>query len=69
MSVLFIVLPLALLLALCAVVVFSWAVRSGQFDDLDSPPARMLDDDGEDGPRRPPGGTRGAGRPAGPAPR
>ena len=47
MSVLFIVLPLALLIAALAVVVFVRAVRAGQFDDLDTPPVRMLHDDDE----------------------
>jgi len=36
-------------------VVFAWlfilAVRDGQFDDLDDPPARMLQDDWGDEPR------------------
>jgi cbb3-type cytochrome oxidase maturation protein len=45
MSVLFIVLPLAVLMAALAVGAFWWATRGGQFDDLSSPPARMLHDD------------------------
>lgn len=45
MNVLFILLPLALLLAAGFVVVFVWAVRSGQFDDMDTPGMRMLHDD------------------------
>lgn len=46
MSVLWIVLPIALLLAAAAVAAFLWVVRSGQFDDLDSPAWRaVLDDD------------------------
>ncbi len=45
MSVIYIVLPAALLIALGAVVAFIWAVRSGQMDDLDTPALRMLHDD------------------------
>jgi cbb3-type cytochrome oxidase maturation protein len=44
-SVLFIVLPLALLTVLVAVLAYSWATRSGQFEDLDKPGMRMLHDD------------------------
>jgi cbb3-type cytochrome oxidase maturation protein len=45
MSVMVILIPLALLAAASAVVAFVRATREGQFDDLDSPPLRMLDDD------------------------
>lgn len=45
MSVLYIVLPLALLIATGAVVAFVWAARSGQFDDLETPSRRILFDD------------------------
>jgi cbb3-type cytochrome oxidase maturation protein len=45
MSVLFLVLPLAVLFAAGAVGAFIWAVRRGQFDDLTTPPVRMLHDD------------------------
>lgn len=45
MSVLYIVLPLALLLVAAAVSAFAWVVRSGQLDDLDTPQRRMLADD------------------------
>ncbi len=38
-------LPIALLLGGAFVVLFLIAVRRGQFDDLDDPPRRMLDDD------------------------
>ncbi len=47
MSVLFIVLPLAVLMAIIAVVAFIWGVRTGQFDDLSTPASRMLHDDEE----------------------
>jgi cbb3-type cytochrome oxidase maturation protein len=45
MSVLFIVLPLALLFSAIAVAAFLWALRRGQFDDLNSPAHRVLHDD------------------------
>ena len=50
MSALYLVLPLALLVAGGALIAFIWAARDGQFDDLDTPPRRMLLDD--DDPRR-----------------
>lgn len=45
MSVVYLVLPLALLVVLVAVVAFVWSARSGQFDDLDTPAVRVLLDD------------------------
>ena len=45
MSVLYIVFPLALLLVVAAVLAFIWAVRSGQFDDTQTPAMRVLHDD------------------------
>jgi len=45
MSVLYLVVPLALLVAGAAVAAFAWTVRSGQLDDLDTPPRRILFDD------------------------
>lgn len=45
MEVIFIVLPLALVLAAAFLVAFLWAVNRGQYDDLDTPPVRVLFDD------------------------
>jgi cbb3-type cytochrome oxidase maturation protein len=45
MSVIFIVLPLALLVVLVAVIAFLWAARHGQFDDLTTPAMRALHED------------------------
>jgi len=45
MTVLYVVLPLALLVVAGAVVAFGWTVRSGQLDDVDTPPRRILFDD------------------------
>ena len=47
MSVVYIALPIALLLALAGVIAFIWAVRSGQMDDLETPGLRILGDDDE----------------------
>lgn len=48
MDVLFLLLPVALGFVLAAVVVFTWAVRDGQFDDLETPALRVLLDDAEE---------------------
>jgi cbb3-type cytochrome oxidase maturation protein len=47
MSVLYVVVPLALLIVAVAVGAFVWAARRGQFDDLETPAMRMLHDDDE----------------------
>ncbi len=52
METIFVLLPLALLIAAIAVGLFVWAARTGQFDDLDTPAIRILFDDEE--PRRSP---------------
>jgi cbb3-type cytochrome oxidase maturation protein len=44
MSILFFILPITLLLSLGAVAAFTWATRSGQFDDLTTPALRALHD-------------------------
>jgi cbb3-type cytochrome oxidase maturation protein len=41
-EVIFIVLPLAILMAAVALAAFFWAVHRGQFDDLDTPRYRVL---------------------------
>ena len=45
MSVLYIVIPLALIVVGGAVAAFLWAARRGQFDDLETPAVRALHDD------------------------
>ena len=54
MSVLYIALPVAILLALAAVIAFVWTVSRGQYDDLDTPALRMLEDDERRRPRHRP---------------
>lgn len=44
-SVIYVVLPLSILLAIVAVILFVLAVRRGQFDDLETPGVRVLLDD------------------------
>jgi cbb3-type cytochrome oxidase maturation protein len=46
-SVIYLVLPLAILLGGAAVAGFVWAARRGQFDDLTTPAMRALQDDSE----------------------
>lgn len=53
MSVVFVVLPLALLIVGAAVWAFVRATLSGQYDDMETPALRMLHDDGEKAPVRP----------------
>ena len=49
MNVLYVLVPIALALALGGVAAFHWAVRDGQFDDVDTPALRiLLDDDDPD---------------------
>jgi cbb3-type cytochrome oxidase maturation protein len=45
MSVIYIVLPLAVVLAAAAVGAFIWSARNGQLDDLDGPPIRAAHDE------------------------
>ena len=45
MEFVYIALPLALAIAIFALIAFIWAARSGQFDDLETPSRRVLFDD------------------------
>jgi cbb3-type cytochrome oxidase maturation protein len=45
MAVLYFLIPLAGVLVAAAVIAFYVAARDGQFDDLDTPPLRVLFDD------------------------
>ena len=47
MEVLYLLIPLSLLLVGLIVWIFLWAIRSGQFDDLEGPAHRILMDDDE----------------------
>lgn len=52
MTLLLLLVPLSVVLLGVAIAAFAWAVRSGQFDDLDTPPLEILRDD--EAPRDPP---------------
>ena len=52
MNALLILIPLSLILLIAAIWAFAWAVKRGQFDDLDTPAIDILQDDPE--PRRAP---------------
>jgi cbb3-type cytochrome oxidase maturation protein len=45
MEIIYLLIPLSLVLVGVFVWVFFWAVRSGQFDDLEGPAHRILMDD------------------------
>jgi cbb3-type cytochrome oxidase maturation protein len=45
MNIIYVLIPLALLLGGFFVASFIWATSKGQFDDLDTPAARVLFDD------------------------
>lgn len=45
MTVLYILVPIAVLLVIIAVLVFNWAVNTGQYDDLEGPAHSILFDD------------------------
>ncbi len=48
MEILYVLIPIALVLAGVAFITFFWAVRNNQFDDLDSAAHRILFDEDED---------------------
>lgn len=52
MNILLLLIPISLVMLLAAVGAFVWAVRRGQFDDLDTPALDILDD--HDRPAAPP---------------
>ena len=45
MEVIYLLIPVVLLLVGAIAVIFFWAIRSGQFDDLEGPAHRILMDD------------------------
>lgn len=54
MEIIYVLIPLSLLLVGLIVWALIWAVRSGQFEDLEGPAHRILMDDDD----RPPSGAR-----------
>ena len=53
MNILLWLIPLALFLGLLGLGAFLWALKSGQYEDLDGAAHRILFDDEDDGPRPP----------------
>lgn len=47
MDIIYVLVPLSLVLLGGAIAIFFWAVRSGQFDDMESPAHKILFDDDE----------------------
>jgi len=45
LDILFLLIPASLVLAGVALLLFIWAIRTGQFDDLETPAIRVLFDD------------------------
>ena len=45
MSVIYGLIPGMILLGLISVLIFFWAVKNGQYDDMEGPAHRILDDD------------------------
>jgi len=52
MEILYLLVPLSIILIGVIIWIFIWAIRSGQFDDLEGPAYRILMDD--DAPQRTP---------------
>lgn len=59
MNILLLMIPLALVLLVAAILAFVWAVRRGQFEDLDTPAIDILSDEAPP-PGRPGQPARGA---------
>lgn len=47
LDILYILIPLSVVLVAVIVAAFLWAIRSGQFDDLEGPAHRILSDEDE----------------------
>lgn len=48
MEILYILIPVSLILVTLAISIFGWAVKNGQYDDLEGPAHSILFDDDED---------------------
>ncbi|MDZ7751701.1 MAG: cbb3-type cytochrome oxidase assembly protein CcoS [Gammaproteobacteria bacterium] len=55
MEVIYYLVPVALVILVIAVAIFFWAVKSGQYDDMEGPAHRILMDD-DPPPAEPPDG-------------
>lgn len=63
MEVIYILIPLSLVLVAVIIGFVIWAVKSGQFEDLERPGYRILDDDDRIPSQRTPAPTTTEGRP------
>jgi cbb3-type cytochrome oxidase maturation protein len=54
LEILYLLIPATFVLAAVALILFVWAIQTGQFDDLDTPAIRVLFDDEAPGPATPP---------------
>lgn len=61
MDILYLLIPLSVVLVTVIVAAFLWAIRSGQFDDLEGPAHRILSDDDARLEPSPPGSESGPG--------
>jgi len=48
MEILFLLIPISMLIIGIAIFIFGWAVKNGQYDDLDGPAHSILFDDDDD---------------------
>jgi len=48
MEVLYLLIPISIIVIALAIALFTWAVKSGQYDDLEGPAHSILFDDDED---------------------
>lgn len=48
MQIVMILVPLVLIVVALGIVLFSWAIKNGQYDDLEGPAHRILYDDDKD---------------------
>lgn len=65
MIVIYLLIPLSIVIAVCFLAAFIWAVRSGQYEDTHTPSLRMLWDDRgprDKKPAEPPAAKRSPGK-------
>ena len=48
MNIVFLLIPVAIILVAFAAYALHWSLKSGQFDDMDSPASKILFDDDDD---------------------
>ena len=58
MEILYLLIPVSIVLLLVAVAAFAWAVKNGQFEDMEGPAHRIILDDDNDPMIPPPPGQQ-----------